>query len=94
MNIKILKKEKGFIKFTVKQTDPHTLFNVLREELLKDELVDFAGYWRDESFYESVIFQLKMKKESSDPIKAIYEALDRLESSTKDFIDVCKAKIS
>lgn len=94
MDIKILKKEKGFIKFTVKKTDPHTLFNVLREELLKDDQVDFAGYWRDESFYESVVFQLKMKKESSDPVQAIYDALARLESSTKEFISVCKAKIS
>ena len=93
MEIKILKKEKGYIKFNVKETDPHTLFNLLREELLKDDEVDFAGYWRDESFYESVIFQLRMKKKTADPIVALNGALDRLEKDTKEFIELCKAKV-
>ena len=93
MDIKILKKDPGYIKLNIKQTDPHTLFNLLREELLKDQNVDFAGYWRDESFYESVVFQVKMKKKTADPINAINEALERLESEVKDFIKLCKAKI-
>ena len=93
MEIKFLKKDKDYIKFNVKDTDPHTLFNLLREELLKDEEVDFAGYWRDESFYESVIFQLRMKKKTSDPIVALNAALDRIEKDTKEFIELCKAKI-
>ncbi|MHA1222063.1 MAG: RpoL/Rpb11 RNA polymerase subunit family protein [Candidatus Heimdallarchaeaceae archaeon] len=94
MEIKILKEDEGYIKFTVKKTDPHTLFNVLREELLKNEKVDFAGYWRDESFYESVIFQIRMKEKTSDPIQAIYEALDKLKEQTNEFMDVCKLKIA
>ena len=93
MEIKVLKKDKGYVKLNIKQTDPHTLFNLLREELLKDETVDFAGYWRDESFYESVVFQVKMKKKTSDPIPAIYSALDRLGKQTDDFIKACKEKI-
>jgi DNA-directed RNA polymerase subunit L len=93
MQIKVLKKEKGYVKINVKQTDPHTLFNLLREELLKDDTVDFAGYWRDESFYESVIFQVKMKKKTADPIPAINNALDRLKEQTEDFIKACKEKI-
>ena len=93
MEIKVLKKDKGYIKLNVKQTDPHTLFNLLREELLKDDTVDFAGYWRDESFYESVVFQVKMKKKTTDPIPAIRSALDRLQKQTNDFIKSCKAKI-
>jgi len=93
MQINVLKKEKGYIKFNVKKTDPHTLFNLLREELLRDETVDFAGYWRDESFYESMIFQVKMKKKTSDPVQAINGALERLEKQTNEFVDECKAKI-
>lgn len=93
MQINILKQEQGYIKFQVKQTDPHTLFNLLREELLNDEEVDFSGYWRDESFYESVVFQLKMKKKTSDPIAAINNALERLGKETQDFVELCKAKI-
>ncbi|MEE9411258.1 MAG: RpoL/Rpb11 RNA polymerase subunit family protein [Candidatus Heimdallarchaeota archaeon] len=93
MRIKILKKDQGYIKFNVKETDPHTLFNLLREELIKDEDVSFAGYWRDESFYESVIFQVKMKKKTADPIQAVNSALDRLSKETTDFIELCKAKI-
>jgi DNA-directed RNA polymerase subunit L len=93
MKINILKQEKGYIKFQVKQADPHTLYNLLREELLKDEEVDFSGYWRDESFYESVVFQLKMKKKTSDPIAAINNALERLGKQAQDFVELCKAKI-
>ena len=93
MQIKILKKDKGYVKLNIKQTDPHTLFNLLREELLKDDAVDFAGYWRDESFYESVVFQVKMKKKTADPIPAIHSALDRLKKETDDFIKACKDKI-
>ena len=93
MRINILKQEKGYIKFNIKATDPHTLFNLLREEMLKDTEVDFAGYWRDESFYESVIFQVKMKKNTGDPVAAINSALERLEQQSKEFVDLCKAKI-
>jgi len=93
MQINILKQDKGYFKFNVKDTDPHTLFNLLRDELLHDEEVDFAGYWRDESFYESVIFQVKMNKKTADPVKAVNSALDRLGQRSKEFVDLCKAKI-
>lgn len=93
MQINILKKEQGYIKFNIRATDPHTLFNLLREELLKDTEVDFAGYWRDESFYESVVFQVKMKKKTGDPVVSINSALERLKQQSKEFVDLCKAKI-
>ncbi|MHA1200984.1 MAG: RpoL/Rpb11 RNA polymerase subunit family protein [Candidatus Heimdallarchaeaceae archaeon] len=93
MQIKILKNEDGYLKLNITDTDPHTLFNLLRDELLNDDKVDFAGYWRNESFYESLIFQLRMNKKTSDPIQAINEALERIGVYTKKFIDLCKAKI-
>lgn len=93
MQINILKQEQGYIKFNIRATDPHTLFNLLREELLNDTEVDFAGYWRDESFYESVVFQVKMKKKTGDPIVSINSALERLEQQSKEFVELCKAKI-
>ena len=93
MQIKILKKEEGYLKMNIKDADPHTLFNLLREELIKDDKVDFAGYWRNESFYESLVFQVKMKEKSSDPIQAINSALERIGVFTQEFIDLCKAKI-
>lgn len=93
MQIKILKNEDGYFKLNITDTDPHTLFNLLRDELLNDDKVDFAGYWRNESFYESLIFQLRMNKKTSDPIQAINEALERIGVYTKEFIDLCKAKI-
>ena len=93
MQIKILKNEEGYLKLSIKDTDPHTLFNLLREELLHDNKVDFAGYWRDESFYESLVFQLRMKAKTSDPVQAINDALERIGVYTKEFIDLCKAKI-
>jgi len=93
LQIKILKNEDGYLKLNITDTDPHTLFNLLRDELLNDDKVDFAGYWRNESFYESLIFQLRMNKKTSDPIQAINEALERIGVYTKKFIDLCKAKI-
>ena len=93
MQIKIIKNEEGYLKISVKDTDAHTLFNLLREELLNDNKVDFAGYWRDESFYESLVFQLRMKAKTADPVQAIYAALERIGVYTKEFIDLCKAKI-
>jgi len=93
LQIKILKNEEGYLKLSIKDTDPHTLFNLLREELLHDSKVDFAGYWRDESFYESLVFQLRMKAKNSDPVQAINDALERIGVYTKEFIDLCKAKI-
>jgi DNA-directed RNA polymerase subunit L len=93
LKIKIIKNKEGYLKLQITETDPHTLFNLLREELLKDDKVDFAGYWRDESFYESLIFQLRMNKKTSDPIQAINEALERIGVHAKEFIDLCKAKI-
>lgn len=93
MKINILKQEPGYIKFNVKETDPHTLYNLLREELLNDDEVDFSGYWRDESFYESVVFQVKMKKKTSDPIAAINKALEKIGKQAQQFVDLCKAKI-
>ncbi len=93
MQIKIIKNKEGYLKLQITETDPHTLFNLLREELLNDDKVDFAGYWRDESFYESLIFQLRMNKKTANPIQAINEALERIGAHTKEFIDLCKAKI-
>jgi len=93
MYINILKQEQGYLKFNIKATDPHTLYNLLREELLQDTEVDFAGYWRDESFYESVVFQVKMKKKTGDPLVSINSALNNLEQQSKEFVDLCKAKI-
>ncbi|MCE7741170.1 MAG: hypothetical protein GOP50_01810 [Candidatus Heimdallarchaeota archaeon] len=93
MQINILKQEAGYLKFNIKQTDPHTLFNLLRDELLHDDEVDFSGYWRDESFYESVVFQVKMKKKTSDPVAAINRSLGSLSEKTQEFIGLCKAKI-
>ena len=94
MEIKVLKKEPGYIKLNIRDTDPHTLFNLLREELLKDSTVDFAGYWRNESFYESIVFQVRMKKKTDDPMTAINNALDGLQTQTNDFITVAKTKFS
>jgi len=93
LQIKIIKKEEGYLKLNIKDTDPHTLFNLLREELLNDTEVDFAGYWRDESFYESLVFQLRMKKKTSDPAQAINDALKSIGFYTNEFMDLCKAKI-
>ncbi len=94
MEIEIIKQEPGYIKFNGKFTDPHTLPNLVYSELLEDEDVDFAGYWRDKSFYESYIFQVRMKKEEMDPVDAINRALDRINEISETFIDVVKSKIS
>ncbi len=94
MEIEILKNENGYAKINIKKTDPHTLFNVLRDELMQDPKVDFSGYWRNESFYESIIFQVRMKDESADPIQAINSALERIKEHASEFMDLCKIKLA
>lgn len=89
MNIKILKHEPGYVKLNIRGANPHTLFNLLREELQQDPEVDFAGYWRNESFYQSIIFQVRMKGEQ-DPMEAVYSALDRIKEKAQDFIEACE----
>jgi len=94
MEIEILKNENGYAKINIKKTDPHTIFNLIRDELMQDPKVDFSGYWRNESFYESIIFQVRMKDESADPIQAIYNALERIKEQTSEFVDICKTKMA
>jgi len=90
MKIEVLKKEGGYIKLNIKGTDPHTLFNLLHEELLKDPEVSLAGYWKNESFYDSIILQVRMIDEKMDPMEAIYRALERIREKTTEFIEVAK----
>lgn len=94
MEIEILKNENGYAKINIKKSDPHTIFNLIRDELMQDPKVDFSGYWRNESFYESIIFQVRMKDESADPIQAIYNALERIKEQTSEFVDLCKIKMA
>ncbi len=94
MEIEILKNENGYAKINIKKSDPHTLFNLLRNELTKNPKVDFSGYWRNESFYESIIFQVRMKDESEDPIQAIYSALEKIKEQSSEFVDLCKIKLA
>ncbi len=94
MEIKILKQENGYIKLNIRNTDPHTLFNLLRVELLKDPDVDFAGYWRNESFYQGIIFQLRLKDENKDPIEVINNALEKIRKQAEEFVEISKAKLT
>jgi len=90
MKIEVIKKEDGYIKLNIKETDPHTLFNLLHEELLNDPKVSLAGYWKNESFYDSIIFQVRMVDEKLDPLEAIYRALDRIKEKALEFIEAAK----
>ncbi|MCY3411300.1 MAG: hypothetical protein INQ03_06645 [Candidatus Heimdallarchaeota archaeon] len=58
MKITIQTKEDNFMRMQIKE-DPHTLFNLLRIVALEEDGVILAGYARDRTFEDSLMFQIR-----------------------------------
>ena len=83
MDIKIQVLEKNYIRFQVKE-DPHTLFNLLRILTLDVEGVILAGYARDRTFEDSLIFQIRTEGKT-DPKESLVKASRKLIENTQQF---------
>lgn len=58
MQITIQIYEEDYLRMQIKE-DPHTLFNLLRIVALEEKGVVLAGYARDRTFEESLMFQIR-----------------------------------
>jgi DNA-directed RNA polymerase subunit L len=83
MEIKVQVLEDNYIRFQVKE-DPHTLFNLLRILTLEEEGVVLAGYARDRTFEDSLIFQIRTEGKTN-PKDALIKAARRLIDNTQQF---------
>ena len=83
MQIKIQVLEENYIRFQVKE-DPHTLFNLLRILTLEEDGVVLAGYARDRTFEESLIFQIRTEGKV-DPKDTLVNASRKLIEKSQQF---------
>ncbi|MDH5403260.1 MAG: DNA-directed RNA polymerase subunit L [Candidatus Heimdallarchaeota archaeon] len=83
MNVKIQILEPDYLRMQIKE-DPHTIFNLLRVLALEEEGVKLAGYARDRTFEDSVMFQIRTDG-SVDPRDAIVNAARKAIELTEQF---------
>ncbi len=61
MEIKILEKADNYLKLRIND-EPHTLYNLLKEEIIKNDEVLMCSYTRDQTFEETIVFQVELEK--------------------------------
>ncbi len=83
MEIKVLEKRDTYLRLRILD-DPHTLYNVLREKILERDGVLLCGYARDQTFEESIIFQIETA-EGVNPIEVILDAARDLKAMSEEF---------
>jgi len=72
-----------YIRMQIKD-DPHTLYNLLRVIALQEEGVLLAGYARDRTFEDSVMFQLRTDG-SVDPKDVLVNAAQKISELAVEF---------
>jgi len=82
MELELVKKENGSLLIKI-VGENHTLCNLLREELNKDENVASASYTIEHPLTESPKFYVKTKKGKS-PERALTDAADRVAEQLED----------
>ena len=75
-----------YLRIQVTQDDPHTLYNILREEVLKKEGVALCGYARDNTFEDSIVFQLQVE-EGYKPVEILLDAVKSVIAINQQFRD-------
>ncbi len=64
--------------------DAHTLFNLLKEMVLRQDGVAMCGYARDSTFTESIVFQIQTE-EGTEPINVLFDAVRELKDINDQF---------
>ncbi len=64
--------------------DPHTLYNMLKEKCLERDDVLLCGYARDQTFENSLIFQIKTEK-GTNPVDVLIDSSRELIKTTQEF---------
>lgn len=83
MKIEVLNKAENEIELKIFE-EGHTLMSILRKELFNDPTVIHTGYMIKHPLVKEVRFYLKTKKEKS-PLKALEDALRKLEEKIDEF---------
>ena len=83
MRIAIQEKTKNYLRFQAKD-DPHTLYNLLKEQVLTVKGVRLCGYARDETFSDSVVFQIRTE-DGYDPVEILLDSSKKLMEINKQF---------
>jgi DNA-directed RNA polymerase subunit L len=91
MDIEILEETKNKIHFKVKGED-HTILNLLKEELWKDNNVKAAAYRMDHPLIGIPEMTVEVTQ-GNDPRKAIKDAVKRIEKSIEKLKTEFKAQI-
>lgn len=86
MKITIKEKSDTYLRFQVKD-DPHTLYNLLKEVIVDAEGVKLCGYARDETFSESVLFQIRTE-EGYDPVEILLDSAQKIKEINAQFREV------
>lgn len=83
MKITIQIYEEDYMRMQIKE-DPHTLFNLLRTVALEEKGVILAGYARDRTFEESLMFQIRTDG-SVDPKDVLIQAARKVVEMANQF---------
>ncbi len=88
MKINIIEEANNEIKVEFEDDDIHTLPNLIVNEVLKDNSVEFAGYNVPHPLEKKAIIVIRTKRK--DPKKVVYEAIERLKEEVKKFESALK----
>ncbi len=88
MKINIIEEVNNEIKVEFEDDDIHTLPNLIVNEVLKDNSVEFAGYNVPHPLEKKAIIIIKTKRK--DPKKVVFEAIERLKEEVKKFESALK----
>jgi len=83
MHVKILEKDKNFLKLEI-EGEGHTLFNFIQSLLLHEKEVEIAGYNKPHPFMENFILYLRTKGETA-PEEVLIAAIDQGEKEVEEF---------
>jgi DNA-directed RNA polymerase subunit L len=90
MNVKILKKTEDELHLEF-EGDSHTLLNLLRTELLKDDRVLLATYDAKFPMMTNPIFRLKTRE--VDPVLLLNEVAVRIDGLCEEFEEEFRAAV-
>jgi len=88
MEIHVLEKSSKKMVFTLKGAD-HTLCNPLKRELYNDEAVKIASYTIEHPLIRVPKFIVETNGKK-DPVKALMDAVKRLQKTNKQFLEAFK----
>ena len=78
--------------FTIRKED-HTVGNLLRLQLLRDDTVFFAGYKLPHPLEQDLLLKIQTKDQPASPVKALRTACDDLRLELEDLKEKFEEKV-